>query len=84
MAGPALGAFIVAIFRPLPFLAIAFTLLFAALLTAFLKGDFKPAEQKDACVPGRVDEGLPICSWGHPMLLPVLVFNHLAFGTFLR
>lgn len=45
MAGPAIGAFIIAIFVPLPFLAIAVALLFAALLTASLKGDFKPAEQ---------------------------------------
>ncbi len=67
MAGPALGAFIVAIFVPLPFLAIAFALLFAALLTASLKGDFKTAEQKTQAWRAELMEGFQFVV-GHPML----------------
>lgn len=67
MAGPALGAFIVAIFVPLPFLAIAVALLFAALLTASLKGDFKPAERKMLAWRAELVEGFRFVV-GHPML----------------
>lgn len=41
MAGPALGAFLLAFFLPAPFLVIALAFLCAALLTASLRGDFK-------------------------------------------
>ena len=41
MAGPAIGAFRVALFLPSPFLLIATALLLAALLSASLSGDFK-------------------------------------------
>ncbi|KZY05150.1 MULTISPECIES: MFS transporter [unclassified Sulfitobacter] len=67
MAGPALGAFIVAIFVPLPFLAIAIALLFAALLTASLKGDFKPSEKKTQDWRDELMEGFRFVV-SHPML----------------
>ena len=67
MAGPALGAFIVAIFVPLPFLAIAVSLLFAALLTGSLKGNFKPAQQKKKAWRYELMEGFRFVI-GHRML----------------
>jgi len=67
MAGPALGAFIVAIFVPLPFLAIALCLLFAALLTASLKGNFKPTTQTTQAWRADLVEGFRFVV-GHPML----------------
>lgn len=67
MAGPALGAFIVAIFVPLPFLAIAISLLFAAILTASLKGDFKPTSLKPQSWRADLIEGFRFVV-GHPML----------------
>lgn len=79
MAGPALGAFIVAIFVPLPFLAIAVTLLFAALLTAFLKGDFKPAEQRTHAWQVELMEGFRFVV-GHPMLRVLVLIT--GFWTF--
>lgn len=79
MAGPALGAFIVAIFVPLPFLAIAVTLLFAALLTAFLKGDFKPAEQRTHAWQVELIEGFRFVV-GHPMLRVLVLIT--GFWTF--
>tara|TARA_R100000935_G_scaffold13207_1_gene26490 strand:- start:3362 stop:4642 length:1281 start_codon:yes stop_codon:yes gene_type:complete len=79
MAGPALGAFIVAIFVPLPFLAIAVTLLFAALLTAFLKGDFKPAEQRTHAWQVELVEGFRFVV-GHPMLRVLVLIT--GFWTF--
>lgn len=45
MAGPAVGAFLIALFLPLPFLVIALALLPAALLTASLSGEFKAQAQ---------------------------------------
>lgn len=79
MAGPALGAFTVAIFVPLPFLAIAVTLLFAALLTAFLKGDFKPAEQRTHAWQVELMEGFRFVV-GHPMLRVLVLIT--GFWTF--
>lgn len=67
MAGPALGAFIVAIFVPLPFLAIAISLLFSALLTASLRGDFKPTALKPQAWRADLIEGFRFVI-GHPML----------------
>jgi MFS family permease len=46
MAGPAFGAFLVALFLPAPFLMIAFALLLAALLTASLTDRFQPQKLK--------------------------------------
>lgn len=42
MAGPAIGAFLIAVFLPTPFLIIALAFLLAALLTASLPGNFQP------------------------------------------
>lgn len=41
MAGPALGAFLLALFLPAPFIVVAFAFLLAALLTGSLTGNFK-------------------------------------------
>lgn len=67
MAGPSLGAFIVALFVPLPFLTIAVALLLAALLTASLKGNFKPAKQKKQSWRTELSEGFRFVVV-HPML----------------
>ncbi len=57
MAGPAIGAFLVAVFIPLPFLMVAVALLFAALLTGSLIGDFKPHAQKPRAWRADLAEG---------------------------
>lgn len=46
MAGPALGALLIALFLPAPFLAIALSLICAAILTSSLKGTFRPQMHK--------------------------------------
>ena len=46
MAGPAVGAILIALFLPAPFLAIALALLCAAILAASLPGAFTPARRK--------------------------------------
>ncbi|WP_420010475.1 MFS transporter [Tateyamaria sp.] len=71
MAGPALGAFLIALFLPAPFLIIAVALLLAALLTTTITGQFKaePAVDTDAS-QGWVSawgEGFRFVI-GHPML----------------
>lgn len=47
MAGPALGAFLITVFLPLPFLIIALALLCAAALTASLSGSFAPKAKSE-------------------------------------
>lgn len=60
MAGPAVGAFLVALFLPSPFLLIATALLLAALLSASLSGDFKAQtrHEKDPGWRAELAEGL--------------------------
>lgn len=67
MAGPATGAFLVAVFVHLPFLIIALALLFAALLTGSLTGDFKPHVQKTRALQADLVEGFRFVA-RHPML----------------
>ncbi|MEM9270842.1 MAG: MFS transporter, partial [Pseudomonadota bacterium] len=74
MAGPALGAVLVALFLPAPFIAIALALLCAALLAAWLPGAFAPERRKAVGKGWRIE--LIECVrfvWGHPMLR-LLVF----------
>jgi MFS family permease len=69
MAGPAVGAFLVAIFLPSPFLMIAVALLIAALLTTSLTGSFKAVPQSEKVPEWRSDliEGFRFVV-GNPML----------------
>ncbi|MCS6626855.1 MFS transporter [Roseibacterium beibuensis] len=69
MAGPAVGAFLIAFFLPSPFLVIALALSGAALLTASLSGSFKAAARQERAKSWRVElaEGLRFVI-GHPML----------------
>ncbi|MEM9241318.1 MAG: MFS transporter, partial [Pseudomonadota bacterium] len=74
MAGPALGAFLIALFLPAPFIAIAMALLSAALLVASLPGSFMPTNRKT--ISRGWHSELMECVhfvWTHPMLR-LLVF----------
>ncbi|MDX8350472.1 MFS transporter [Cognatiyoonia sp. IB215446] len=74
MAGPAVGAFLIALFLPAPFLAIALALLCAAILAASLPGTFAPAYRRTRGAGWRAE--LIECArfvWAHPMLR-LLVF----------
>ncbi|MEM6409689.1 MAG: MFS transporter [Pseudomonadota bacterium] len=81
MAGPAFGAFLIAIFLPAPFLVIAIALCLAALLTASLNGQFSPIRDatRDADWRAEVMDGFRFV-WRHPMLrLLVVVTGIWAF-----
>ena len=67
MAGPAIGAFFITAFVPLPFLFIALAMLLAALLTASLTGDFKPKAREMRAWRAELIEGLQFVV-RHPML----------------
>lgn len=69
MAGPALGAFLVALFLPSPFLIIALALLLAALSTASLSGNFKAQQRANVTEHWRTElmDGFRFVI-GHPML----------------
>ena len=69
MAGPAIGAFLIALFLPSPFLVIALALLCAALLTTSLTGSFKAAPREGRKKDWRAElmEGFRFVV-GHPML----------------
>lgn len=55
MAGPALGAFLIALFLPSPFLVISLTLLAAAVLTASLTDSFKAIPRSKAVKNWRAE-----------------------------
>jgi len=69
MAGPAVGAFLIALFLPSPFLVIALALLCSALLTTSLTGSFKaaPCEGREKNWRAELMEGFRFVI-GHPML----------------
>ncbi|MEM6677853.1 MAG: MFS transporter [Pseudomonadota bacterium] len=74
MAGPAFGAFLVALFLPAPFLVIAVALLLAALLTASLSGQFRPATGQAPTAGWRAElaAGFRFVA-GHPTLRLLVV-----------
>ncbi|MEO1679262.1 MAG: MFS transporter [Pseudomonadota bacterium] len=69
MAGPAVGAFLITLFLPAPFLVIALALLGAALLTASLPGSFRVVPAEEPQIGWRADlmEGVRFVV-RHPML----------------
>ncbi|MEM1274391.1 MAG: MFS transporter [Pseudomonadota bacterium] len=78
MAGPALGAFLIAVALPWPFLAIAIALLCAACLTASLKGSFKALLQTTSNAGWHAE--LVACIrfvFRHPMLRTLVLITGL-------
>jgi MFS family permease len=75
MAGPAVGAFLVALFLPSPFLVIATALLFAALLSASLSGDFKAETRPEKPSGWRAElaEGLRFVTQHHMLRVLILI-----------
>jgi Transmembrane secretion effector len=75
MAGPAVGAFLVALFLPSPFLLIATTLLLAALLSASLSGDFKAQTRPEKASGWRAElaEGLRFVTQHRMLRILVLI-----------
>lgn len=69
MAGPAVGAFLIALFLPAPFFMISLALLLAALLTASLSGNFKAQSHGEKTRAWRAElvEGFRFVV-RHPML----------------
>ena len=69
MAGPAVGAFLIALFLPSPFLVVALALLLAALLTASLQGNFRAQARSEEARHWRAElvEGFRFVI-AHPML----------------
>lgn len=81
MAGPAIGAFLIALYLPSPFLVIALALLGAAFLTASLSGSFTATAQRQRSERwrGELVEGFRFVT-GHPMLrVLVLVTGFWSF-----
>ncbi|MEM6941177.1 MAG: MFS transporter [Pseudomonadota bacterium] len=78
MAGPAIGAFLIALFLPSPFLIIALALLGAAFLTASLSGPFRAARKPERAQNWRSElmEGLRFVI-GHPMLRVLVLITGL-------
>jgi len=74
MAGPALGAVLIALFLPAPFLLIAAALLCSAVLTASLPGGFRVAS--GTRTPSHWTAELIPCArfvFGHPMLRTLVI-----------
>ncbi|MEM6637449.1 MAG: MFS transporter [Pseudomonadota bacterium] len=67
MAGPALGSFLIALFLPLPFLAIAIALLLAGLFTASIKRSSAPRPLKSQSFHEELKEGFQFV-FRHPTL----------------
>ena len=81
MAGPAVGAFLIALFLPSPFLVVALALLLAALLTASLSGNFRAQARSEEARHWRAElvEGFRFV-FAHPMLrILVLVTGFWSF-----
>lgn len=81
MAGPAIGAFLIALYLPSPFLIIAVSMIGAAVLTASLSGPFKACDWQERAKAwrGELMEGFGFVT-GHPMLRAlVLVTGFFSF-----
>ncbi|MEL6644234.1 MAG: MFS transporter [Pseudomonadota bacterium] len=76
MAGPAVGAFMIALFLPLPYLAIALALLAAALVTAALPGIYQAEARRVRDWKAEIREGIAFVI-RHPMLRFLVILTGL-------